>query len=83
MAMYSFIAEEKADPRSRWTVGEMCRVLGASRAGLYDWESRPRGGRAVDDDHLAVEIEAPAKARTHSRGASCTPGCATKDSGCP
>jgi len=58
MAMYSFIAEEKADPRSRWSVAEMCRTLGVSRAGFYDWESRPRCQRDVDDDQLAVEIEA-------------------------
>jgi putative transposase len=58
MAMYSFIAEEKANPRSHWSVAEMCRVLGVSRAGFYDWETRPRCRRDLDDDHLAVEIEA-------------------------
>ena len=58
MAMYSFIAEEKADPRSGWSTAEMCRVLGVSRAGFYDWESRPRCQRDVDDDQLAIEIEA-------------------------
>lgn len=57
-AMYSFIAEEKADPRSPWSVAEMCRTLGVSRAGFYDWESRPRCQRDLDDDHLAIEIEA-------------------------
>jgi transposase InsO family protein len=56
--MYSFIAEEKADPRSAWSVAEMCRTLGVSRAGFYDWESRPRARRDVDDDRLAIEIEA-------------------------
>ncbi len=34
--MYSFIAEEKADPRSPWTVAELCRTLGVSRQGFYD-----------------------------------------------
>jgi putative transposase len=58
MAMYSFIAEEKADPHSSWSVVEMCRVLGVSRAGFYDWESRPRSQRDIDDDRLAIEIEA-------------------------
>jgi putative transposase len=58
MAMYSFIAEEKADPHSSWSVVEMCRVLGVSRAGFYDWESRPCSQRDIDDDRLAIEIEA-------------------------
>jgi hypothetical protein len=58
MAMYSFIAEKKADPHCCWNVAEMCRTLEVSRAGFYDWESRPRCRRDVDDDQLAVEIEA-------------------------
>jgi transposase InsO family protein len=58
MAMYSFIAEEKAGPQCCWSVVEMCRVLGVSRSGFYDWESRPRCQRDLDDDQLAIEIEA-------------------------
>ena len=58
MALYSFIAEEKADPRSPWSVAEMCRVLEVSRSGFYDWESRPRCQRDLDDEVLVREIEA-------------------------
>jgi transposase InsO family protein len=56
--MYSFIAEEKADPRCCWSVAEMCRVLGVSRQGFYDWEARPPSTRELTDRQLAVEIEA-------------------------
>ncbi len=35
-AMYSFIAEEKADSASEWSAAEMCRVLDVSRQGFYD-----------------------------------------------
>ena len=56
--MYSFIAEKKADSSCPWRVAEMCRTLGVSRSGFYDWERRPRCQRDIDDDQLAVEIEA-------------------------
>ena len=57
-AVYSFIAEEKADPNSVWRVAEMCRVLGVSRSGFTDWETRPPSRRDLDDGQLTVEIEA-------------------------
>lgn len=57
-AVYSFIAEEKADSSSSWAVAEMCRTLGVSRQGFYDWESRPPSARELGDRRLAVEIEA-------------------------
>jgi putative transposase len=65
--VYSFIAEGKADCRSAWSVAEMCRTLGVSRQGFYDWESRPPSDRDVTDGLLAVEIEAiwEASARTY------------------
>jgi putative transposase len=56
--MYSFIAEEKADPRSPWSVAEMCRTLEVSRKGFYDWEDRLPSERELTDRQLAVEIEA-------------------------
>ena len=58
MAVYRFIAEEKATPECSWTVAEMCRTLEVSRSGFYDWASRPPCARVVDDATLAVEIEA-------------------------
>ena len=57
MAIYSFIAEEQADPRSDWSVAEMCRALGVSRSGFYGWQDRPPSPRELDDRRLAVEIE--------------------------
>jgi len=56
--MYSFIAEEKADSASTWSVAEMCRVLEVSRQGFYDWQSRAPSDRELTDQVLADEIEA-------------------------
>jgi transposase InsO family protein len=56
--VYSFIAEEKADSSCSWGVAAMCRTLGVSRQGFYDWESRPPSDRQVTDRLLAAEIEA-------------------------
>lgn len=56
--MYSFIAEEKADSASEWSVAEKCRVLDVSRQGFYDWESRGRSDRELSDRMLAEEIRA-------------------------
>lgn len=58
MAIYSFIAEEQADVDSDWSIAEMCRVLGVSRSGFYDWWDRPPSDRELGDRRLAVEIEA-------------------------
>jgi hypothetical protein len=52
-AMYSFIAEEKANPGSAWSTAEMCRVLEVSRQGFYDWESPPPSQHQVTDRLLA------------------------------
>ena len=57
IAMYSFIAEEQAN-NSEWSIAEMCRVLGVSRSGFYDWQDRPPSQRDLDDAQLAIEIEA-------------------------
>ncbi|HET9565340.1 MAG TPA: IS3 family transposase [Mycobacterium sp.] len=56
--VYTFIAEEKANPDCVWSVAEMCRVLAVSRSGFYDWESRPPSARELTDRQLTVEIEA-------------------------
>jgi putative transposase len=56
--MYSFIAEEKACPRSVWSVAEMCRTLEVSRQGFYDWESRAPSERELTDRMLAAEMKA-------------------------
>lgn len=56
--MYSFIAEEQADPAVEWTVAEMCRTLEVSRSGYYDWVDRQPGTRELSDRTLSREIEA-------------------------
>jgi transposase InsO family protein len=57
MAIYSFIAEERAN-NSIWSVVEMCRVLEVSRSGFYDWHGRSPCEREITDRMLAIEIEA-------------------------
>jgi transposase InsO family protein len=56
--VYTFIAEEQADPACDWSVTEMCRVLEVSRSGFYDWQTRGPSQRDVDDAMLAREIAA-------------------------
>ena len=73
-AMYSFIAEEKANPESVWSAAEMCRVLEVSRQGFYDWEQRPPSQRQVTDRLLAVEIEAIWECSARSYGSPSRPG---------
>jgi hypothetical protein len=58
IAVYTFIAEEQADPNCVWSVVEMCRVLEVSRSGFYGWQSRPPCQRELDDRVLAREIDA-------------------------
>jgi transposase InsO family protein len=57
MAIYSFIAEEQANPNNDWRVAEMCRVLEVSRSGFYGWQNRPPSDREVTDAMLVIEIE--------------------------
>jgi putative transposase len=56
--VYTFIAEEQADPACEWSVSEMCRVLAVSRSGFYDWLERPPSDRELTDRQLTIEIEA-------------------------
>ena len=56
-AVYTFIAEEQADPACDWSLTEMCRVLEVSRSGFYDWQNRGPSQRDLDDRVLAREIE--------------------------
>lgn len=58
IAVYTFIAEERANPSCPWSVAELCRVLEVSRSGFYDWEVREPSERDVSDALLALEIEA-------------------------
>jgi transposase InsO family protein len=56
-AVYTFIAEEQADPACEWSLTEMCRVLEVSRSGFYDWTNRGPSQRDLDDRVLICEIE--------------------------
>lgn len=67
-AMYTFIAEEQADPSCLWSIAEMCRVLQVSRSGYYDWVDRPPSDRETTDRMLEVEIEAIWVASEHTYG---------------
>ncbi len=58
MAIYSFIAEERANTDNDWSIVEMCRTLEVSRSGFYDWAGREPSPRQVSDRTLAREIEA-------------------------
>lgn len=50
---YGFISAEKAN----YPIKLMCRVLGVSRSGFYDWEVREPSSRSVRDEGLADLIE--------------------------
>lgn len=56
-AVYTFIAEEQADPACDWSVCEMCATLEVSRSGFYDWQRRGPSARELADRVLAREIE--------------------------
>lgn len=56
-AVYTFIAEEQADPACEWSLVEMCRVLEVSRSGFYDWQTRGPSRRELADRVLIREIE--------------------------
>lgn len=58
MAIYSFIAEQWADPTCDWTISEMCRTLAVSRSGYNDWTTRGPSDRELSDRRLAEEIKA-------------------------
>lgn len=55
--VYTFIAEEQADPGCDWSIVEMCQVLEVSRSGFYDWQTRGPSARDLEDRVLAREIE--------------------------
>ena len=55
--MFTFIAEEQANPACEWPVTEMCRVLEVSRSGFYDWQIDVPSVRELQDRVLAREIE--------------------------
>jgi putative transposase len=61
VSAYRFIAAERAS----FPVSAMCRVLGVSRSGFYDWCRRPPSRRELDDRALIRRI---AQIHRSSRG---------------
>ena len=59
---YTFIREHAGC----WPVQLMCRVLGVSRSGYYDWRDRPESPRTVANGALLGEIHR-LKERHHNR----------------
>jgi putative transposase len=44
--------------KAQFPVGVLCRVLGVSRSGYYEWLRRPASERARQDEQLSVSIKA-------------------------
>lgn len=69
MARYEFIAAERAtknsDGTQRYSIKQMCRWLGVSTSGFYDWASRPASPTARRRTELAPLV---LKAFTDSDG---------------
>ena len=55
--------------RLKFPVEAMCRVLGVSRSGYYDWLSRSPSARAQEDERLKVAIRVAHKRTRESYGA--------------
>jgi len=53
-ARYELIEEEKAS----FSVNAMCRTLGVSASGFYDWRCRAPSARQLRRDDLAIKIKA-------------------------
>lgn len=49
---YSFIR----DQGKRFPVATLCRLLGVSRSGFHDWQTRPASARQQDDQRLLIDI---------------------------
>jgi putative transposase len=52
-AAYAFVSEQEAT----YPVTTICRVLGVSRSGYYDWRGRPPAARTLDDAYLTQTIK--------------------------
>lgn len=55
--------------RFEFAVELMCRVLGVSRSGYYDWLGRPPSARAQEDERLKVAIRVAHKRSRETYGA--------------
>lgn len=49
MSRFRFVC----DHRDSYSVKRLCRVIGCSRSGFYDWCARPPSRHALRDEHLA------------------------------
>jgi len=54
--------------KAAYPVGMMCKALGVSRSGYYDWESRAPSKRSLKDAALIPEIREIHKASRSTYG---------------
>ena len=57
---------------SAWPVNVMCRMLGVSRSGYYDWRDRAPSARTTANLALLGDVRASRRA---IRGDTARPGC--------
>ena len=61
---YAFITKH----RSIWPVRSMCRVLGVSHSGFYDWSKRPPSAREQENERLLKSIRLSHQASDNTYG---------------
>jgi len=61
---FGFIAKH----RGAWQTREMCETLGVSRGGFYEWLSRPRSRRSLENEQLLVQVRTSFERSDHTYG---------------
>jgi len=65
---FAFIEQDA----STWPVSVMCRMLGVSRSGYYDWRGRPPSARTIANLALLHDVR---RLQAAIRGRTDRPGC--------